>query len=203
MKSQTRIRLHPFALAGAIVALALVLAGCAPAHEWHGTRYQDTPTAPALNLSLVDGGEFSLQDHSGQVVLLYFGYTHCPDMCPATLADLSWIQRQLTDRSEQVTVAFVSVDPQRDHPQVIEQYLTNFDGDFLGLHGSEQQLEEVMKGYGVFAQVDEGGEGERYTVSHTSRVFLIDTQGRLQAHYSFGTPREDLLADVVHLLENN
>lgn len=178
------------------------LASCSPTHEWRGTTYRDPQSAPDVDLSRTNGTAFELDDHHGSVVLLYFGYTNCPDVCPATLADLAWVKDQLGPEGGRITVAFISVDPERDTPEAVRQYLGIFDQDFIGLYGSSAQLARVKEAYGVYSEKDPVEENGSYTVTHTSRVFLIDRAGRLRASYSFGTPREDLLADVEFALES-
>lgn len=180
--------------------MSIPLANCAPAHHWRGTAYEDPTPAPEIPLRKADGTHFRLADWHGQPALIYFGYTHCPDVCPATLADLAWLRQELTAEGHQIRVAFITVDPSRDSPQAVADYLSNFDDQFVGLHGSDQQLAVAKEGYGIYSARDESGDEEHYTVTHTTRVFLVDAEGLLRASYSFGTPRQDFLNDLRYLL---
>ena len=125
--------------------VALSLAGCQsqPALQ-HGTVYQSVAQAPPLSLETTDGSSFSLEQVGGKTTLVYFGYTQCPDFCPATLATLDWMLDQLGDRSDQVQVVFVSVDPERDTPEVLQRYLDAFRPGMIGLTGDLATLKETV-----------------------------------------------------------
>jgi protein SCO1/2 len=181
-----------------MLAFTLV-AGCSPAYQMHGSPYQDPQPAPELYLDTTEADEFSLNNLHGKVVLLYFGYTHCPDICPATMAQLKWVTEQLGSQSDQVQVLFVSIDPDRDDPQTIRSFLDRFNPEFIGLSAPQTKLEPVLASYGVAAQRDPG-ESENYTMSHTSRVFLIDREGTLQTNYTYDESRANILADVQYFL---
>ncbi|MGD2162215.1 MAG: SCO family protein, partial [Anaerolineales bacterium] len=131
----------------------------------------------------------------------YFGYTYCPDICPTTLAEVKLVFEELGDRAEDINLIMVTVDPERDTPEVLQTYLNRFHPRFLGLWGEGRQLEDVMAAYGVFAQKEPSDDPDQYLVSHTARLFLIDQQGYLRTNYSFGTPREEILSDLTLLLD--
>lgn len=179
-----------------------LLAGCSsPIRPLNGSPYTPPRAAPELNLETTSGEPFTLSEFSGDIVLVYFGYTFCPDICPTTLADVKLIFEKLGERAEQVHMIMVTVDPDRDSPEVLRTYLQRFDPRFLGLRGEGEELEAVMSSYGVFAQKEASDDAERYLVSHTARLFLIDKQGNLRTNYSFGTAREEILADLELLLD--
>jgi len=183
-------------------AVCWLLASCAsPPPDWHGTAYD--PAAPAADFTLDDqfGRPFQLRSQAGEAVLLFFGYTNCPDVCPTTVADLKWVFHQLGERAEGLTFAFVTIDPARDTPQVLRDYLGRFNPGFLGLTGDPAMLEQVRSEYGIFAEVDPAAHPEHYLMTHTARVFLIDPHGLLQTSYSYGTPRQDILLDLQALLK--
>jgi protein SCO1/2 len=149
----------------------------------------------------MDGGRFRLSEHRGQIVLMFFGYTSCPDVCPTTLAEARRILEDLEDDSEQVTFLFITVDPERDTPEVLANYVTAFHPAIIGLTGASDELGAVRQAYGVFAEkevLDESAAG--YVVNHTARVFLVDAEGRLRLSYAFGTVPDDILQDIRHLL---
>ena len=184
--------------------VALSLAGCQPQPTLqHGTIYQSVAQAPPLSLETTDGSSFSLEQVRGKTALVYFGYTNCPDFCPATLATLDWMLDQLGDRSDQVQVVFVSVDPERDTPEVLQRYLDAFRPGMIGLTGDLTTLKETVEGYGAFASTTHElhTEEEPGVVVHSTRLFVIDADGRLRANYAFDVDRQDMLDDLSGLLD--
>ncbi|MFQ5611030.1 MAG: SCO family protein [Anaerolineae bacterium] len=193
-----------------ILSLALLgwlLAAC-QTYQFKGTEYPDPQPAPEFELVDTQGQPFRLSDRRGQVVLLFFGYTHCPDVCPITLGEARQIISDLGDDAGQVDFTFITVDPERDTPEVLDRYVSNFHPDIVGLSGDVDDLAAVRQAYGIFAEKedlahehtheDEAGD---YLVGHTSRVFLVDPQGRLRLSYAFGTPAADITQDIRHLLK--
>ena len=184
--------------------VALSLAGCQsqPTLQ-HGTIYQSVAQAPPLSLETADGSSFSLEQVGGKTTLVYFGYTHCPDFCPATLGTLDWMLDQLGDRSDQVQVVFVSVDPERDTPEVLQRYLDAIRPGMIGLTGDLATLKDTVESYGAFASTTNELllEEEPGVVVHSTRLFVIDADGRLRANYAFDVDRQDLLDDLSGLLD--
>lgn len=189
----------PFLLSALTVLLGL-LAACQP-YRFKGTEYLDPQPAPDFELSRADGGRLHLADQRGKFVLLFFGFTACPDVCPTTLSDAARILEGLGPDADRTEYLFVTVDPRRDTPDVLQKYVTVFDPRILGLTGSSEDLANVWADYGIYVEETPlEGSDFGYTVTHTARVFVIDAEGRLRLSYSFGTPYEDILADVRHLL---
>jgi protein SCO1 len=174
-----------------------------PAGSLRGTTYAEPyPPAPAVNLALHDGSPFQLDALRGNLVLLFFGYTSCPDVCPTTMAELKTaLDRIGPEKAEQIKVVFVTVDPQRDTPQRVQEYANHFSDEFIGLSGSEAELAQVWNDYGIYRAVAEGSSATGYLVDHTARITLIDQQGSLRSSYGFGTPVEDLVHDLKLLLQ--
>lgn len=135
------------------------------------------------------------------MVLLYFGYTFCPDVCPTTMADLARVQRDVDAAAEDVQVLMVTVDPERDTPQVVQDYAAGFHPTFIGLSGTEQQIATAAESFGVYYQAEEGSEATGYLVSHTARVFAVDKSRELRVSYLVPVPGEELAADVSVLLK--
>jgi protein SCO1/2 len=189
----------------AIFLTSLILAslpGCSgKPRNLNGSPYEPPKPAPALDLQTLAGDTFDLSTLQGDIVLVYFGYTYCPDVCPTTLAEVKLIFEQLGDQAERVHLIMVTVDPERDTPQVLNAYLDRFNPRFLGLWGQGEKLERVLSSYGVFAQKEPSDDPDHYLVSHSARLFIIDQEGMLRSNYSFGTPREDILSDIEYLLE--
>ncbi|GIV98215.1 MAG: electron transporter SenC [Herpetosiphonaceae bacterium] len=188
------------ALALALFLAALALSACGT----YTLRSEplDPPMAlPDFTLTDQTGQSFRLSDQRGRVVLLFFGYTSCPDVCPTTLADLAAVKRELGTDAAQLQVVFVTVDPERDTQEVIRDYLAKFDPAFIGLHGSQEQLAQVYKAYGVTAIVPEHIAAARvHVVDHSPYVYVIDRQGRLRELLDPSDKLEDIVSDVRYLI---
>jgi protein SCO1/2 len=172
-------------------------------HTFQGSYVEDP--VPAANFELADqnGAPFRLDDQEGKIVLLFFGYTHCPDVCPTTLSDFGKVRAELGEDADQVEFVFITTDPQRDNPEQIKRYLTNFDAGIHGLTGVEQDLEKVWKAFGVYREIAGQGDSENYLVDHTSRIYLIDQEGNLRLTYTFGTASKGISDDISYLLQAN
>ena len=168
-----------------------------------GTVYSEPyPPAPEIELTRTNGESFRLSQMRGKIVLLFFGYTSCPDVCPTTLAEMkSALEKIGAEDAEQVRVVFVSVDPGRDTPQRVQEYVDHFNTEFIGLSGTEAELQKTWNGYGVFRQIVEGTSAAGYVVDHTARTTLIDQDGNLRVSYSFETPVDDIVHDLKLLLK--
>lgn len=159
------------------------------------------PTGGDFELRGQDG-PVALEDFRGKVVLLYFGYTWCPDICPTNLAIIAYALKQLTPAErEQVQVLFVSVDPERDTPERLTEYAAYFDPGILGITGSEAQLAATAARYGAaYRRVEQPDSATGYLVDHSAFTYLIDQQGRLVETLPHATPGEDIIAAVRRLL---
>lgn len=146
------------------------------------------------------GQPFSLSNQQGKAVLLFFGYTHCPDVCPVTLAEFTRIKEDLGAAASQVSFVYVTVDPERDTVPVMSAYMQNFDPDFVALTESREKLEVVWSSFGVYQSRQESTSAGGYLVDHTARTYLIDPQGRLVATYPYEMSEADVVADVQHIL---
>lgn len=184
----------------AIVVFAGILAACTPA-GFRGSAIE--PALPAVDFQLTDtsGSTFQLSDHQGDVVLLFFGYANCPDFCPTTLAEYKNIHEQLGERAADVRFVFVTVDPDRDSPAAIDQFVHAFDPSFIGLTGTEEQLQLVWQGYfvGRIPQVVEDSD-LAYLVSHATRIYVVDKAGNLRLTFPFGMGVADMTHDINLLL---
>ncbi len=198
------LRVGLWSLVFVSAAVSLTLFFTKPA-SFRGTTYAE-PYPPASGFELVrsNGDSFRLNDQRDKIVLLFFGFTNCTDVCPTTLAELNQALNEIGDNANSVQVVLITVDPERDSPQIIQDYVAHFNPSFIGLSGSLDQLEIIWQDYSVFREVV-SGEGhstdshsaEGYEVEHTARVTLIDKNGKLRLSYGFGTP----VADIVHDLE--
>jgi len=187
----------------ALIALTATWMGGAspPLYTFHGTQFD--PVRPVTDFTLTDqdGQPVRLSDYHGKLVVLFFGYTHCPDVCPTTLARLNQVMRQLGEAGKSVQVLFVSVDPERDTPAVLKQFLSHFNPMFVGLTGQAEEVAAVNTAFGVYVKKEEVGSAAGYLVTHTTRIYVIDREGRLVLTFPADTPVEDIAADLKHLLE--
>jgi protein SCO1/2 len=183
-------------------ALAVVLLVSCQAYEYHGTLYADPQAAPDFELLNVNGGNYRLSASRGKIVLMYFGYTFCPDICPGTLAHAREMFELLGQEADKVDYLFITVDPERDTPAVMSAYVAAFHPRIIGLTGEGAELQRMFEAYGIVAEkelLSESAVG--YVMNHTTRVFLIDQAGRLRLTYPFGTIAADMAEDLSHLLE--
>lgn len=190
---------RPFPLCIALFALLWsALATAADRPVLKAGAFDPPARAPELSLAGSHGETLSLARYRGKVVLLEFGFTNCPQVCPMTLATLAQARKRLGPQAQHVQVVFVTVDPERDDAARMRAYLRGFDPTFVGGTGTVAQLAAVRARYGVMAQRKAVGEG--YTVGHSSSVYVIDRQGRLRAMMPYGRPAEDYVHDVRVLL---
>lgn len=161
-----------------------------------------TPAPQALDFELQqpDGAHFRLSEQHGKVVLIYLGYTNCPDFCPATLAKFQQVAERLEDGAANVEFVFITVDPDRDTPEVISAYMSRFDPSFIGLSGTPEELERVWNGYGAGRFIEEVDSELGYVVSHSTRVWVIDKNGLLRVTFPFEMTASDMAHDVELLL---
>ena len=186
-----------------LVGLVLFSAGCqafAP-YEYKGALLEPPSSLPDFELQDTQGQPFHLSDTQGDITLVYFGYTFCPDVCPLTMWDVKKALTNLEGR-ERVKVIFISVDPERDTPDVLGRYLEGFDANYIGLTDDFEKVETVMKPFGAFAEKEEVADSAAgYLMSHTGRLYLVTPDQKLLLMYPFGFEPEELRSDLTHLLQ--
>jgi protein SCO1/2 len=160
------------------------------------------PPAQATDFSLKDqyGNTFRLSEQRGEVVLIFFGYTNCPDVCPVTLSEFKRIKADLGDQADRVRFVFITVDPERDTQERMQTYMNNFDSTFIGLSGERTELEPIWKAYGVYQERQDLGSAAGYLVDHSAIIYVIDQQGRWRLDYTFGMEVEKITKDLQYLL---
>jgi protein SCO1/2 len=191
---------------GLLLAAAALTAGCdrAPsvaAGTFHGTDITGAEFGRRLALPDLDGRMRTLDDFKGKVTVLFFGYTQCPDVCPTTLADLASAVKRLGADSKRVQVLFVTVDPKRDTPELLREYVPAFDASFIGLRGDAASTERVTRDFHVYAQERRGATPDSYTVDHSAQSFVFDPQGRVRLVFGYGMKPEAMAADLRKLLD--
>jgi protein SCO1/2 len=159
------------------------------------------------------GKDFSLTDHNGKprtiadfrgkLVFVFFGYTHCPDICPTTLSDMAGIMKSLGSDADKLQVLFITLDPERDTPEVMAGYVPAFHSGFLGLYGDRAATEKVARDFKLFQQRVPGPDGKSYTIDHTAASYVFDTRGHLRLFVRHGQNGAPLLNDLKLLLSEN
>ncbi len=184
---------------GAAVFL-LALSGCRDEYKFHGIPLNPMVTAPLDPLVRDDGSRFSVGAERGRASLVFFGYTNCPDICPATLADWKRVKQALGTASLFVNFVFVTIDPATDTPEVVERYLAKFDTAFVGLTGTPEQVASVATAFGVTATPEGTLPSGHTAMAHPSRVYLVDTRGRIRFVFPPGLRAEEIAEDIRHVL---
>lgn len=180
----------------AVLALGLLLRP----HRFGGTVLQSPQMAYDFTLIGPENQPVSLHDLRGKVVMLFFGYTSCPDVCPTTLQEMGETLDLLGKRAEKVQPVFISVDPEKDTPQRMKAYLANVNPRVLGLVGDMETVTLTASQYGIFFQKRPYGTEGSYTVDHTATLLLLDEEGYLRVVYPYGTPAEEIASDVRYIM---
>ena len=185
----------------AICAFFLTLVGC-----------ENKPVFNALDITGIQGygNDFRLTDHNGRprtmadfrgkVVVFFFGYTQCPDVCPTTLSEMRQVMQMLGKDADRLQVLFVTVDPARDTQQLLSTYVPSFNPTFLGLYGDSAATEKVAKDFKIIYRLSPGKTAESYTVDHTAASLVFDPQGRLRLFINYGLSADKITPDIKKLL---
>ncbi len=186
---------------GLAMALASALAACGP-KKAPFKSIDITGADYAKDFRLTDslGQPRSLQDFRGKLVVVFFGFTQCPDVCPTALMELAEVKRQLGADGDKLQGVFITVDPARDTPEVLKGYMALFDPSFVALRGTPEQLEATAKDFKVFYKKVEGKTATSYTMEHSAASFVYDTQGRLRLYVRPGSGPKVLTDDLRLLL---
>lgn len=181
-----------------------LLAACSP-QQAAFTSVDVTGAEYAKGFELTDhnGQARRLQDFAGKVVVMFFGYTQCPDVCPTTMTELSGVKQALGKDGERLQVLFVSVDPERDTPAVLKGYMANFDPSFLALSAPGDKLVELAKEYKIYYKKVEGKSATSYTMDHSAGSYVYDTKGQLRLYTRYGSDPKGLTEDIRILLKQN
>ena len=154
----------------------------------------------AFRLKDFNGRIRTLEDFKGKVVVLFFGFTHCPDICPTTLTDLKKTMVLLKDKASAVQVIFITLDPARDTEDVLKKFIPTFNSSFLGLTGTESDIDKVANQLKIFNKKVNDGSKAGYTIDHSAGLYVIDKKGSIKLHISNGQKPEDLASDLAKLI---
>ena len=183
-----------------VILLLLALVACRDDYKFYGIPLNPMVTAPAAALTRSDGSSFAIGEQKGRASLVFFGYTHCPDICPTTLSEWTRVKAALGSDASKVNFVFVTIDPANDTPEVIARYMKNFDTTFVGLTGAPAEIDSIAKSFGVSAFQDGTLESGHAAMSHPSRVYLVDPAARIRFVYPPGLKPEEIADDVKHVL---
>ncbi|MBI4631826.1 MAG: SCO family protein [Chloroflexi bacterium] len=192
-----KLRFWLISMAGAVAIIALGTAIFKQPYTFHGSLIEPPVRAADFLLSDQHGQLFQLGKQAGSVVLIYFGYTNCPDACPAALARFKQVRAGLGAEAAATRFVLITVDPRNDTPQRLTSYLESFDPTFIGLTGSPYELQTVYQRYGIYQAATTQG------VDHTDRIYLVDKQGNLRLTYTADTTAAELTRDVQQLHRGN
>jgi protein SCO1 len=199
-----RIRLHTLG-AVALLSVLIALPGCdkvlpGPQASFKSVDITGAEYGRTLALPDSSGQPRTLADFKGKVSVVFFGYTHCPDVCPTTLAEMAEVKAMLGKDGERVQAVFVTVDPERDTAPILEAYMNNFGPGFIALRGSPEQTAAAAREFKVFYMKVPGKTEGSYTVDHTAGSYIIDAKGRLRLFARYGMPADALASDLKQLL---
>ena len=195
--------MHRRTVLGLVLCAALSLAGCDRAGSsarFNGADITGAEYARTLALPDQNGQPRTLADFKGKVTVVFFGYTQCPDACPTTMAELAQVKKLLGKDGERLQGVFVTIDPERDTPQVLKPYMESFDPSFVALRGTPEQTAATAKEFKVFYAKSPGKTPDSYSMDHTAGSYVFDTQGRVRLFESYGRGAEALAADLKVLL---
>jgi protein SCO1/2 len=180
------------------IIICSFIAGCDSGSQFRSTDITGAPYGQSLELADHTGKVRSLEDFRGKAVVLAFGFTRCPDVCPTTLADISHAIKQLGADAERVQVLMVSLDPERDTPEVLAKYVTAFDPRFLALRGDLAATKKVAAEFKIF--FEKAKTGDTYTINHSAQSYVIDPHGRLRLLVKHDRISQDLASDLREIL---
>lgn len=183
-------------------AFLSLLTACerSPLPSFQGVDLSGASYARDFELQDVDGKTRRLADFRGKVLAVFFGFTHCPDVCPTTMGELKTVKEELGAQGAELVPIFISVDPERDTAELLRQYSAAFGPDFVALRGSLAQTEAVVREFKAYFKKVPNEKGDSYSVDHSAAVYLFDRQGRVRVYVRYGSGAQALLGDVKQLL---
>jgi protein SCO1/2 len=171
--------------------------------SFHAVDITGADYAKGFTLSDADGKQRTLADFKGKVVVMFFGYAQCPDVCPTTMSEMAQVKQQLGSDGDKLQVLFVTVDPERDTPPVMKAYMGAFDPSFVALIPTPEQLPALAKDYKVYYKKVEGKTPTSYSMDHSAASFVYDTEGRLRLYARYGAGVPAMVSDLKALLKSD
>lgn len=183
--------------------LVLVLSACQPSEpklKFVATDITGADFGQTLNLTDHNGKPRTLEEFKGKAVALFFGYTHCPDVCPSTMTDMKQTMKLLGTRADELQVLFVTLDPARDTQDVLARFVPSFDPRFLGLYGDETQIEATAKTFKIFVNKVPTKKDNDYTIDHSAGMYVFDKAGKIRLYVDYGQKPADIANDIKQIL---
>ena len=201
---QKRNAIKTIAASALLISATALFSACAEKKaEFKGVDITGAEYARDLPLTDHNGQPRHLKDFAGKVVVVFFGFTQCPDVCPTSMQELAEVKRTLGADGERLQGIFVTVDPERDTAEVLKAYMANFDPTFLALRGNAQELAAVAKDFKIYYKKVDGKTPTSYTMDHSAGSYVYDTAGRLRVYHRYGSGAAALAADVATLLKES
>ena len=197
-RSTLGLRRHFLSLC--LVVAGLGLAGCKDSPSFSAVDITGADYATGFSLTDHNGQARTLADFKGKVVVIFFGYTQCPDVCPTSMTELAQAKQLLGADGDKLQGLFVSVDPERDTPEIMKAYMANFDPGFLALYAAPNALPELTKSFRIYYKKVDGKTPTSYTMDHSAGSYVYDTQGRIRLYHRYGSGAAALAGDVKKLL---
>ncbi|MEZ4503424.1 MAG: SCO family protein [Dehalococcoidia bacterium] len=192
---------------GVVAVVAVAVFGVArflddEPYTYAAIQIESPQAMPDIRLTTASGQSWALSESDAEVTAVYFGYTHCPDVCPLTMSELAAARDAMPeDRQAEFQVVMVTVDPARDTPEVMDTYVHHFDDSFIGLSGTEDEVAGVMQGWGILAQREDVEGSASYFMSHPAGVNVVDADGRIRLLIPIGVDPKAIASDILHLMD--
>jgi protein SCO1 len=183
-----------------LLALAFVLSACSEKPAFSGIDITGADYAQGFSLTDHNGQARTLADFKGQAVVVFFGFTQCPDVCPTSLGELAEAKRLLGEQGSRLQGLFISIDPERDTPAIMKDYMASFDPTFLALYAKPEELPDLAKSFKVYYKKVDGPTPTSYTMDHSAGSYVFDAQGRIRLYHRYGSGAPALANDIKALL---
>lgn len=192
------------ASAAALALSAVFLPACSPDKpQFKSVDLTGADYASGFSLSDQNGQMRTLKDFAGKIVVVFFGYTQCPDVCPTTMAELAQVKQLLGPDGDKLQAVFITVDPERDTPELLKAYMGNFEPSFVALRPTLAELPALAKDFKVFYKKAEGKTPGSYSMDHSAGSYIFDAKGRIRLYTRYGSGAENLASDIRLLLQNS
>ncbi|MEY4505705.1 MAG: hypothetical protein RL297_283 [Pseudomonadota bacterium] len=188
------------ALGAGLAAMALTLSGCTEQPSFTGIDITGADYAQGFSLTDHNGQARTLADFKGQAVVVFFGFTQCPDVCPSSLTELAQAKQLLGEQGQRLQGLFISIDPQRDTPEIMKAYMASFDPSFLALYAKPDELPALAKSFKVYYKKVDGPTPTSYTMDHSAGSYVFDPQGRIRLYHRYASGAQALANDIKALL---
>ena len=190
--------------AATLTLISIFLSGCSPDKpQFKSVDLTGADYASGFSLSDQNGQNRTLKDFAGKIVVVFFGFTQCPDVCPTTMTELAQVKKLLGRDGDRLQAVFITVDPERDTPELLKAYMGNFEPSFVALRPTLAELPALAKDFKVFYKKAEGKTAGSYSMDHSAGSYIFDAKGRIRLYARYGSGAENLVSDIRLLLNNS